>query len=323
MEEIKKMLPEREQGMFDDIVLQRVLGASTHIRMIGEMFLALASQAQEQQIPSKELQRNLSQIADFFKKTRGEASRAVTNAINCMVNHMGNLEECTVTEAARQVRVAVDDYKLQSQKDTQDVVRYAVGAAKEMKRIMVFDYSSTVNDFLRQLGKETSGIEVFIPESRTINGGCAFVSTALGAGMQVHFIPDAAIMYFLKKCDGAFLGAETLYADGTVFNTTGSDIVGLVCKSFRIPLYVLTPMVKLDMRPVYGYCRNLVVNDLKERMACIGFSEQELEQVNFKCPELLPISGEYITGVITEYGIVPAAAVYSLAVEYDKHTEKG
>ena len=31
-----------------------------------------------------------------------------------------------------------------------------------------------------------------------------------------------------------FMGAETLYADGTGFNTTGSDIVGLICNYYHI-----------------------------------------------------------------------------------------
>ena len=323
MKEIRDLLPEREQGMFDDIVYQRVLGASKHIQMIGEMFLALADKTEKTGQTAETLGKELREVADFFKRTRGEASRAVCNAINTMLLQMGGFDGCTIEDAARRVRGSVEYYAGQSEREIAKVVEYAAAAAGCMEKIMIFDYSSTVNAFLKRLGKEKKGIEVYIPESRTINGGYAFVPTALSAGMKVHFIPDAAIMYFLKDCDGAFFGAETLYADGTAFNTTGSDIVGLVCRTFHVPLYVLTPMIKLDIRPVYGYHRELVINDMRERMALAGFSREELEQVDFSCPELLPVEGDYIKGVITEFGIIPAGALYPLAMNYDKNLNQG
>lgn len=323
MDEVRNLLPEREQGLFDDIVCQRVLGASRHIQMIGEMFLALADQAETAHETSETLDGRLREVAGYFKRTRGEASRAITNAINLMLRQMGDLAESSLKDAAERVRRSVEYYASQSEQDIRKLVGYAVEVAGCMDSIMVFDYSSTVNAFLRNLGKARPGLEVYIPESRTINGGYAFVPTALEAGLKVHFIPDAAIMYFLRGCDGAFFGAETLYADGTAFNTTGSDIVGLVCKTFHVPLYVLTPMVKLDIRPVHGYRRELVVNDLKERMRSAGFACEESVQVDFNCPELLPVEAEHITGIITEYGVIPTGAVYPLAVDYDKNLNLG
>ena len=40
-EQIRQILPEKVRQAFDDIVEQRVLGASKHIAMIGEMFEAI------------------------------------------------------------------------------------------------------------------------------------------------------------------------------------------------------------------------------------------------------------------------------------------
>ncbi|MEY8336943.1 hypothetical protein AALB16_02790 [Lachnospiraceae bacterium 62-35] len=320
MDKVRGLLPAKGQAMFDDIVFQRVLGASSHIRMIGDMFLMLAEKAREEEMEPKQLREELKAVGDFFRRTRGEASQAVSNGIGIMLLKMGLSEwdELGLEEVTKRTCTAVEYYAKQSEKDISAVIQYAVGIAGYMKRIMVFDYSSTVNSFLKELGREAEGIEVYIPESRSINGGYAFVPAALEAGMTIHFIPDAAIMYFLKTCDGAFFGAETLYADGTVYNTTGSDIVGLVCRTFNIPLYVLTPMIKLDLRPIRGFQRELVVNDLQERFAEIGFKKDEMEQVDFRCPELLPIEGKYIDGIITELGIIPAGALYQTAIEYGR-----
>lgn len=316
--EVRDLLPEREQGLFDDIVLQRVLGVSGHIRMIGEMFLSLADKAEHVSNDPETLERELMAVADFFKRTRGEASMAVGNAVQIMIARMGSFKDCTLQEAVLRVQRSVKTYARHSEEEIQKVADYGVNVASAMKTILVFDYSSTVNEFLKRLGRLGTEIEVYIPESRTIDGGHAFVPTALNAKMKVHFIPDAAILYFLRRCEGAFFGAETLYADGTVYNTTGSDLVGLSCRSLQIPLYVLSPMVKLDIRPVRGYHRRLVINDLKERLAWDGMKADEGAKVNFTCPELLAVEGDCIKGIITEFGVVPPGAIYSLALEYSK-----
>lgn len=323
MDGIKELLPEKEQKLFDDIVGQKVLGASKHIQMIGQMFVGLADQAEKISGSTKTLREELHEVGVFFKRTRGEASQAVSNAVDMMLSQMGDLEEKTLEEAVLKVHQSVEFYALQSERNMEKAIGYAVEIGRNMKKIMVFDYSSTVNAFLVMLGKETAGTEVYIPESRTINGGYAFVPTALKAGMKVHFIPDAAMMYYLKDCDGAFFGAETFYADGTTFNTTGSDLVGLVCKTYQVPLYVLTPMMKLDIRPVYGFRREPVINNLKGRLLLAGFTKEELEQVDFQCPELIPVEPEYIKGVITELGVIPAGAMYPMALDYNKLLSQG
>lgn len=62
-----------------------------------------------------------------------------------------------------------------------------------------FANAEKFNEFLKRLGRLGTEIEVYIPESRTIDGGHAFVPTALNGKMKVHFIPDAAILYFLRR----------------------------------------------------------------------------------------------------------------------------
>lgn len=316
MEEIKCRMSEHSRKQFDDIVNQRVLGASTHIHMIGEMFLDLAEIALEEKISGSELKENIKEVGDFFKCTRGEASCAVTNGINQMVYSMGHIEDKTVYEAVKTVKKAVEDYRRKSNQDIKKVAEYAKRLAEGMNKILVFDYSSTVNEFLKNL--EPDKIQVYIPESRSINGGAEFAKTAVKQGLKVHFIPDAGIMYFLRQCDGAFCGAETMFPDGTAFNTIGTDMVGLICKFWKIPFYILTPMLKLDLRGIYGYQRTPVVNNLKHRFEGLGFTEQERNNIDFHCPELLPVAPSYITGFITEEGIIPTDGLYEQALAYGR-----
>ncbi|WP_066190913.1 MULTISPECIES: IF-2B domain-containing protein [Gracilibacillus] len=294
---------------FDDIVFQRVLGASKHISMIGDMIESIAWNGKKNNLSVQSVIDRILTISQFFIETRGSASQAISNAINIMIKNIEEVRNLDREEATRIIIQKKNDYLMQSQQAIDKVVKYGTKVASSMKTILVFDYSSTVNKWLQNLEKENKTYTVIIPESRIINGGYPFVQTCQDAGHRIKFIPDAAIMYYLKNCDGAFFGAETFYPDGTAFNTTGSDIVGLVCKEFNIPLYVLTPMIKMDIRAMYGYKKELKINDLTEELAS-DWDKNIKSKIDFDCPELLGVESKYITAIITEEGIIPANQLF-------------
>ena len=162
-----------------------------------------------------------------------------------------------------------------------------------------------------------AGKTIYIAESRVINGGKPFVKPCIEAGHQIHFIPDASLMYYMKECDGAFMGAESIYPDGTGFNTTGSDIVGLICDYYKKPLYFISPLIKLDVRPVYGKEKTIVINDLKDKLQDVADPDNH-KDIDYYTPELLGVCPEHIKGFITEKGVIPSIQLYDTAMQYIK-----
>ena len=80
-DEVRGLLPYKVQSQFDDIALGRVLGASRHIRMIGDMFTAVG----REELPDEEKLKRCLLVGDYFKETRGKSSYAIINAINLML----------------------------------------------------------------------------------------------------------------------------------------------------------------------------------------------------------------------------------------------
>ncbi len=316
---IRDVLPDYVKVKFDDIVEQRVLGASRHISMIGEMIEAIALEGRKENRETEKVIEDIKKVTAFFMATRGEASQAINNAILLMIHGIDGYASCTVDEAVGKILETKDRYLSTSDKAIEKVVEYAAELAKGMKRIFVYDYSSTVEKFLTRLQHSGNRHTVYIAESRVIDGGVPFVMACQKAGHRIKFIPDAAIMYYLKDCEGVFMGAETFYPDGTGFNTTGSDLVGLVCAHYGIPLYFLTPLIKLDIRPVYGYKRKLVMSDLERKLTCNWSNEIEAGKIDFESPELVPVEAKYINGYVTEKGIIPANQMYHISLAYSRY----
>lgn len=319
---IQNMLKDDERKLFDDIVLQRILGASKHISMIGEIFILMAFRYKKENLSSKELFHDINIVATFFKQTRGSASYAITNAINIILHYILNVENLLIDDAVKKIEESINNYKNTSIENTNKLIDYAISLSQGFNSILVFDYSSMVDNFICRLASVNDNLTIYIAESRIINGGYPFVNSVLKTNTKVHFIPDAALMFFLRKCDAVYFGAETFYANGTVFNTIGSDIVGLICKEYKIPLYVLTPLIKLDIRSIYDDFKKIdTINNTKHMMKGNGFSSNELKLINFDCPELIPIEPQYINAIITEKGVISSTSIYEISMEYIKYMQ--
>lgn len=310
-EAIRNMLNEENQQLFDQIVTSAVLGAGNHIRMIGNIILNIA-RSEEATIEDKK--QEIEAVSEFFKATRGKSSYAFINAMNIMTSFL-NKESCTSAD----MQVAVLSYDKGNEANCERIITYAKRAAAGCRTIMLYDYSSTVEKFVTAL---EPGMIVYLPESRTIDGGRPFIEPLKQAGHDLRYIPDACMMSVLKECDAVFIGAETLYPDGTSFNTAGSDILAVLCKEFKIPYYVLTPLLKTDMRAMQGIYKDVIAADLKSKLTA-GWKTEQVDAVDCYSIELVGVKPQYITAVITETGILPPAAVYTEALAYQERITKG
>lgn len=317
--DIRGMLPESVREAFDSIVEQRVLGAGNHISMIGDMIEAIAKRGVDEHRPTAQVIDEVLALADFFITTRGEASQAVSNAILLMIHDIRSCAGMDIEGAAARIIEIKDGYARTAAEAVKQCVAYGVRLAQTMERIFVYDYSSTVEKFLSCLKDNGKQYEIYIAESRIIDGGKPFVKACRDAGHKIKFIPDASMMYYLKGCDGAFMGAETFYPDGTGFNTTGSDIVGLICRYYRIPLYFLTPMIKLDVRPAYGGRKKLVYDDLKDKLTAAWGDGADKEGIDFITPELVGVEPGFIRAFVTEKGVIPSGQMYGVSMEYSRN----
>ena len=306
LEKARKALPAAAVKDFDDIVEQRVLGASKHIQMIGKMIEQIAVDSVETNRTIAEMLERIQEVCQFFIHTRGEASQAITNAVYLMTAGYRQHEERDILTYAQRIIDVKKQYERDCTAASETAVSYAVEIGNRMSAIMVYDYSSSVEAFLRKINGPK---RIYIPESRVINGGAPFVQPCLEAGHQIHFIPDACMMYYMK---------ESIYPDGTGFNTTGSDIVGLLCDYFHVPLYFISPLIKLDVRPVYGKEKCTVINDLRSKLEPVANPKQVKGTIDYTAPELLAVSQGFIKAFITEQGVIPATQMYDISMKYIK-----
>ena len=311
--EIRSMLAEDVTSLFDDIDQSRVLGANAQIRLMQRMMKSVVEHDDADGIESVRSQ--VRDLVDYYKGTRGQNSRAIYNALGVMTARAFSEDVVDRGVFVEMLLHDIDSFQEENEEDVRRLVSFAVNVCSSFSRVMCFDYSSTVEAFIRAL---PTNVVVTIPESRALNGGAPFLAGAVESGHTVRFIPDTCMMDELAVCDAAFIGADTVYADGTTFNTIGSDILAVVAKHLGRPFYVLTPLLKLDLRAVEGRRRLRPMEfDYKKRLGEVIAPELS-ESIDCSGIKLVSVPGNLISAVICERGVIPPSGLFPIALEYGK-----
>lgn len=323
-EEIRRQLPPENWDNFDGIAEQRILGATRHIELIGEFIESIVVECDSQKTTTEEMTARIKLVAEYFIHTRGAASQAVANGVLLMIRNLEKYRTYSLEEAKKAIIHDRDTYREMSRDAVNKIVKYGAALAENMERIFLFDYSSTVAQFLWELSEDGRDRTLYIAESRMIGGGKPYIKKCQDKGYRIHFVPDAAAMHSISRCDGIFMGAETIYPDGTCFNTIGSDVAGLLGSYFHVPLYFLSPLIKLDFRVLEGRNKKLVQNGIHKKV------ETELEKleidtgaIQFCVPELIAVKPEFITSIVTEQGVVPPSGMYGESLKYREFLKGG
>jgi translation initiation factor 2B subunit (eIF-2B alpha/beta/delta family) len=177
------------------------------------------------------------------------------------------------------------------------------------KTILTYSYSSTVLEVLTRL--KTNNFIVFIPESRPVFEGRQMAIKLQKAGLRVKFITEAGISRIIREVDIVLLGADSI-SKKFVVNKTGTLVIALLAKEFKIPCYVISGKNKFlenniltdrnpDLRD-YSVCPTLkekpkdpkeiwdIKNINKSRVARIEIINYYFESVPIK----------YFSGIITD-----------------------
>ena len=314
-EKARNQLSNSAAEWFDDIVNSRILGASKQTNVICKI---LASIIQDETNDIQDVKQKVEIVANYFKETRGQNSRAIYNAISELLIRI--LPQLEAEKDANRYVIAdrINNYENILSANVEKSAEYAAVLCKQMDTIMIFDYSSTVDRFVEKLEEKK---KIYIPESRALDGGKPFLKTAVAGKHDVHFIPDTTMLVQLRKSQAVFIGAETIYPDGSVFNTVGTDILAILCKECNIPLYVISPMIKTDIRNIYGYTKLAPMEfDYSIRLAK-DWTDKDKEGIDFSGIKLVKIDSKYLTAIITEKGIIPSHAFYQEAIAYNKRLE--
>lgn len=102
--------------------------------------------------------------------------------------------------------------------------------------MITHSYSSCVLGTLERLRDQLE--RVIVTESRPLNEGHQVARRLTDHGIAVTLITDAQMGDAVATADAALVGADTLLADGSVVNKSGTQLLALAARACEVPFYV-------------------------------------------------------------------------------------
>lgn len=310
--------PAKAAELLRSIDTGAVLGASRQLNVLGDALVDVATVRADE---PEALRANVAGLVDHVTLTRGASSQAVINGLELMTHPvlsapdsraLGPERGHSLLKSVRAFRQELDGWLASVRRQGHELL----GAHRF---ILAYDYSSTVAQVLADVSLAGRDLTVFVPEARSLDGGRKYLADWNDLHVQVRLIPDAALGWALSQCDAAVVGAETLSADGGCYNTIGTAVVAHEARRTGIPFYVLSILLKTDLRTDGGERLSPSLDFLQQLETSLPSTAKLSVQGVF--PDLDYTDPTEITGVVTECGLLSPEQVRGLASAASGHRE--
>ncbi len=172
--------------------------------------------------------------------------------------------------------------------------------------------SDTVTMMLKHAWDNGKRIKVVCTETRPRYQGYITVRELSKHGIPTTLIIDSAVHYAMRelKVDKVLVGADAVSVSGDLINKVGTSQIALCAKELDIDFIVATESIKFSPRSIIG-----AVIEIEERNPREVVGSKKFRGVTILNPGFDVTDARYIDMIVTEYGVMPPQAVYSVLKE--------
>lgn len=191
--------------------------------------------------------------------------------------------------------------------DKKNLVKYGARLIPDGALVLTHCHSSTATGILIEAKKMRKKFSVVAFETRPRYQGRKTAKELADAGIDVTLAVDGAMALFMKKADLVLVGADSITSRGDLINKIGTSTIAHIAKMYDVSLYVAAELSKYSPKTIYGKREKIEERDLKEVW------EKPPRKVKVRNPAFEATAAKYISGYITENGIIPPPSFFSMA----------
>jgi ribose 1,5-bisphosphate isomerase len=180
-----------------------------------------------------------------------------------------------------------------------------IGAKRIKDGTTVFTHchSSTVTRLIAKAKAQGKNFKVICTETRPAFQGRITAKELVGLGIDTTFIVDSAARTFMSNVDIVVVGADAITSEGNVVNKIGTGGIAVLAREARVPLYVVSELLKFDPLTLKGEYEKI-----EQRTPAEVWSEAPAN-LNVRNPAFDVTPNRYISGIICEEGIIAPQSI--------------
>jgi len=189
--------------------------------------------------------------------------------------------------------------------DAKKLFEYGAKLVPKGALVITHCHSSTVTGILKKA--KNKKIKVIACETRPRYQGRITAKELADAGIDTTIVVDGAMNLYMKKADLVMVGADSITSRGDLINKVGTSTLAHIAKMHDTSFYSAAELFKYSSRTFYGEREKIEERNPKEVW------EKPPRKVKVSNPAFDVTSAKYINGYITELGVIPPPAFFSLA----------
>lgn len=296
--------------IFEEIQTFRIQGATNIARAIIGALIKYKDEIAEQSEDKEEFIKNIKNIAKKLAIAQPVESMA-QNIIGFIIFDLQDpkvkdLEDCK--KVMREITIKLNGVIEKNEKEfIENGTKLIESMTKKTRPLNIFThcYSSGVRSILEKSDNRNVDFKIFNIETRPVFQGRTMSKKLADVGISVTMCLDSAAPFIISKKSGreldidlVLIGADSISLSGSAINKTGGYSMSLSAFHEKIPVYVVTSLLKTKR----GF-NDFIDIPIETRLFKEIWPEAPMG-VNIMNLAFDIIPSEFITGFITEFGIL-------------------
>ncbi len=215
----------------------------------------------------------------------------------------------TLAKLKKAVIVHEESMIKRMENDSKKLAKYGAQLIPQNALVLTHCHSSTVTKILIAAKKMRKKFKVISFETRPRYQGRKTAKELAGAGIDVTLSVDGGMELFMKKADIVLVGADSITSRGDLINKIGTSTLAHIAKMNDVSLYCCAELSKYSPKTMFGTREKIEERDPKEVW------ERPPKGVKIRNPAFEATAAKYISGYITEVGVIPPQSFFAMATE--------
>jgi ribose 1,5-bisphosphate isomerase len=209
-------------------------------------------------------------------------------------------------DARSRVRRAADEYANRVAAAKQEIAKLALPLFQKNDVVLTHCHSTAAGGAIAHAAKKLPGIRVFSTETRPFRQGLIQAPSLAKEGVDVTLIVDSAVSFVMEteRVTKVVVGADTIDAEGGLYNKIGTRQVAILARHYDVPFYVCAEREKFSPYTAEGE-----TVQIEERPVTEIADPAEVPGVRIRNPVFDRTPPELVTAYVTDRGVLKPADV--------------
>ncbi len=193
--------------------------------------------------------------------------------------------------------------------DKEKISEYGARLIPKNSLVITHCHSSTVVGILRKARKMGKDFRVIALETRPRYQGRLTAKDLVRAGIDTTLSVDGSMNLHMKKADIVLVGADSIGSRGDLINKVGTSTLAHIARMHDVSFYSCAELLKYSSESMFG-----VREEIEQRNPSEVW-EDPPKKLNISNPAFDVTSAKYLSGYVTEAGVIPTQSFFALAKE--------